>query len=124
MGRLAKLGCALAMVALALPNTVAFSADDPPSCFDPLVTISPGITREADVLFAHVRSSSSRLTQPSLRLQYPVHPWLQFALEMPVVFLDRDGEPLRTAAGDVLLTGQAMAWSPSGRPWEVDLALE
>jgi hypothetical protein len=52
-----------------------------------------------------------------------VHPRLQFALEMPVVFLNRDGEPLRTAAGDVLLTGQAMAWS-SSRPWEIDLGLE
>jgi hypothetical protein len=124
MGRLARIGCALAVVALALPSTVAFPADDAPSFFDPLVTISPGITREMDVLFDHVRSPSSRLTQPSLRLQYPVHPRLQFALEMPVVFLNRDGEPLRTAAGDVLLTGQAMAWSSSRRPWEIDLGLE
>jgi hypothetical protein len=51
-----------------------------------------------------VATSSGRLTQPSLRLQYPVQRWLQFALEMPAVFFDRDAGSSTTAAGDLLLT--------------------
>jgi Putative MetA-pathway of phenol degradation len=115
---------AVAVTVLALPGGAALAADDPPPFFDPVVTIAPGITREVDVLFDHVRTSSSRLSQPSLRLQYPVRPWLQFALEMPVVALDRDTGPSATAAGDLLLTAQALAWAPSDRPVEIDLGLE
>ena len=115
---------AVAVTVLALPGGAALAADDPPPFFDPVVTIAPGITREVDVLFDHVRTFSSRLSQPSLRLQYPVQPWLQFALEMPVVVLDRDTGSSATAAGDLLLTAQALAWAPSDRPVEIDLGLE
>jgi hypothetical protein len=122
--RLERVLRALAVACLALSRTVAFAADDPPPFFDPVLTISPGITREVDVLFDHIRGSSGRLTQSSLRLQYPVQSWLQFSLEMPIVVLDRDSESSTAAAGDVLLAGQAMAWAPSGRPVEIDLGLE
>lgn len=115
---------AVAVTLLGLPGGAALAADDPPPFFDPVVTVAPGITREADILFDHVRTSSSQLSQPSLRLQYPVQPWLQLALEMPVVILDRDMESSVTTAGDLLLTAQARAWASSDRPIEIDLGLE
>src|SRR4030095_12377270 len=63
-------------------------------------------------------------SQPSLRLQYPVQPWLQLALEMPVVILDRDMESSVTTAGDLLLTAPARAGGASDRPIQLDLVLE
>jgi hypothetical protein len=102
----------------------AFAAEDPPPFFDPLITISPGITREVDVLFDHPRTSTDRLIQPSLRLQYPVHPRLQFSLEVPVVVRERDGQSTRTAVGDVLLAAQTMAWFSTDWPSEIDAGLE
>jgi hypothetical protein len=115
---------AVAVTVLALPGGPARAADEPLSFFDPVVTITPGITREVDVLFDHVRTSSSQLSQPSLRLQYPVLPRLQLALEMPVVVLDRDMGSSAATAGDLLLTAQGLAWAPSDRPVEIDLGLE
>lgn len=115
---------AVAVIVLALTDGAVLAADEPPSFFDPLVTIAPGISREVDVLFEHVRTSSIRLSLPSLRLQYPVQPWLQFALEMPIVFLDRDPGSSVTTAGDLLLTAQALAWAPRDRPVEIDLGVE
>lgn len=115
---------AVAVVLAALSSSAALAADDPRPFFDPLVTITPGISREVDVLFDHIRTSSSRVTQPSLRLQYPVQPWLQLALEMPAVFFDREPGSSTTAAGDLLLTGQALVWAPRDNPVEIDLGLE
>jgi hypothetical protein len=46
--RLVRAWCTLAVGALALPATMAFADDQPPSFFDPLITTSPGISREVD----------------------------------------------------------------------------
>jgi len=115
---------AVALTILALPGRVALAADEQLSFFDPVVTITPGITREVDVLFDHVRTTSSQLSQPSLRVQYPVRSWLQFALEMPVVAVTRDTGSSATGAGDLLLTGQARVWAPSDHRVEIDLGLD
>lgn len=96
---------------------------DPPSFFDALVTVSPGITREVDLLFDHVRASADRLSQASIRLQYPVMSWLQFSLEMPVAFRDPDSGPSSTSAGNLLLAGQAIVWMREELA-EIDVGLE
>ena len=96
----------------------------PPAFFDALVTISPGISRELDVLFDHIRSSEGQLTQLSLRLQYPVLAWLQFSLEVPAVLQDPAAGSPSTGAGDIVLQGQAMLWAPRGWPAELDVGLE
>lgn len=126
--RVAKVVCALAVAVLGVPEVAIRAAEpdvsEPPAFFDPLAAIAPGITREVSLLVDHIRSDEGRLTQPSLRVQLPVLSWLQFSLEMPVVFLEpRDG-PTAVGAGDLVLTGQAMVWTPRAWPAEVDLGLE
>ncbi|HEU5109232.1 MAG TPA: hypothetical protein VFT95_11875 [Micromonosporaceae bacterium] len=94
-----------------------------PAFFDAVVSISPGIGREVDVLLDHV-AADGRLTQLSVRLQYPVLPWLQVALEAPALLREpADGAPT-AGAGDLLLSAQAAAWAPRDWPAEVDLGLE
>lgn len=122
------LGCALA-VAIYGPSGIAPvvaepTAGDPPEFFDPLATITPGITREVGLLFDHIRGADGRLTVPSMRLQLPVLTWLQLSLEMPVVVFEPSDGPASVGAGDLLLTGQAMVWVPRAWPAEVDLGLE
>ena len=96
----------------------------PPAFFDPVVTIAPGITRELTLLAEHTRDGDSRRTQASIRLQYPLLPWVQLSLEMPVVVADLGGESPRTGAGDLIVGGQAMVWTAGSWPAEVDLGFE
>ena len=125
--RFATVGWGLAVVALVLPSTPALSDDQPPAFFDPLATVAPGITREVGLLFDHVRASDGRLTQTSLRLQYPVLSWLQFSLEMPVVVEDPDSNVFHKAlpwAGGVLTIGGTQAllrtWRMVTGQWVAD----
>jgi hypothetical protein len=112
-------GLGLAVLALA---AVARAADGPPAFFDPLLTSAPGISREVGLLVDHARQSDGHLTQPSLRLQYPVLPFLQFSLEAPVVF--RDDGTSASGAGDLLAVGQARVFVPADGSAEVDAGLE
>src|SRR5262245_30899347 len=121
--RVAAVWCGLVVVALVLPAT-APGGDQPPAFFDPLATVAPGITREIDLLFDHVRASDGQLSQASIRLQYPVLSWLQFSLEMPVVFENPASGPSTISAGDLVLVGQAMVWTAREWPAEVDVGLE
>ena len=117
---------AVAVLLLALagaPAGAADRSDGPPAFFDPVVTIGPGISREADVLFDHV-AGEDRLTQLSLRLQYPVLSWLQVALEMPAVLRDPGAGDVTVGPGDLVLSAQVAAWVPRDWPAELDLGLE
>jgi hypothetical protein len=119
---------ALVVVVLDFPGAVSLAAEpdaaEPPAFFDPLAAIAPGITREVALLVDHIRSDEDRLTQLSIKLQLPVQSWLQFSLEMPVVFLEPHDESTRIGAGDLVLVGQAMAWAPRAWPAEIDVGLE
>jgi len=94
-----------------------------PSFFDAVVSISPGISREIDVLLDHV-DADGRLTQLSVRFQYPVLAWLQVALEVPALIRDPDAGETVAGPGDVVLSAQAAAWAPRDWPVEVDVGLE
>jgi hypothetical protein len=96
----------------------------PPTFFDPVIGISPGVTRELDVLVDYLRTGREQLTQLSLRYQQPILPWLQVSVEMPAVFDDPAGGASTLAAGDLLLQSQAVVWTPRAWPAEVDLGLE
>jgi len=122
--RAATAWCGLALIALPGVLGAEPPAETPPTFFDPLATITPGITRELGLTFEHVRDSDDRFSQLSLRLQYPVLSWLQFSLEMPVAFADPGTGSSSTGAGDLVLVGQAMVWIPRSWPAEVDLGLE
>jgi hypothetical protein len=126
--RAASIVCALAVAILGFSGGVTLAvepeAGGPPEFFDPLATIAPGISREVNLLVDHVRSNDSRLTQPSVKLQLPVLSWLQFGLEMPVVFLEPSEGSTTVGAGDLVLVGQAMVWAPRAWPAEIDLGLE
>jgi hypothetical protein len=111
----------LAVLSLAL---VARAAEGPPTFFDPLVTDAPGISREVDILVEHVRQTHSRLTRPSVRLQYPVLPWIQFSLEVPLAFRDRDEGSSAFGIGDLLAVGQARVFAPTDWPAEIDVGVE
>jgi hypothetical protein len=120
--------CGLALAILGLSGTSSLAdereAHVPPAFFDTVVAITPGISRELDLAFDHIRSSEGRLTQLSLKLQYPVLPWLQFSLEVPAFIQDPEAGSPSTGAGDIALQGQAMLWAPSGWPAELDVGLE
>jgi len=119
-------GLSLGLLVLSAPSLFAneSEAQTPLAFFDPVISISPGISREVDAVVDHFRSSDGRLTLLSLRLQYPVQSWLQFSLEIPVVLQDPDGGSASTGPGDIILQGQAAAWTPKGWPAELDLGLE
>ena len=117
----AAVGIGVAVLGLA---SVAGAADDPPAFFDPLVTAPPGISREIGVLVEHVRRTDGRLTQPSVRVQYPVLPWIQFSLEVPLSFRDPDEGASASGVGDLLLVGQARVFAPTAWPVEIDVGLE
>jgi hypothetical protein len=94
------------------------------SFFDPVLTITPGITRELNILFDHARASDGRLTLMSAKLQYPVLDWLQFSLEMPVLIQDPDvGEPA-TGPGDLVLAGQASVFQSLRWKTQLDVGVE
>lgn len=101
----------------------AWAEGPPPSFFDPVVTTSPGISREVNVLLDHTRDSDRRLTFLSARLQYPVASWLQFSLEMPGFLDPSEGSP-RVGAGDLSVGAQANVWTPREWPAQVDVGLE
>jgi hypothetical protein len=125
--RLGRAFCGLAFAMLALAACPARAAEPdggPPGFFDPVVTTTPGITREVDVLFQHIRGSDGQLTQLSARLQYPVLSWLQFILEVPGVLGEPDAGATRGGVGDVLVGGQALVWVPRDWPAEVDVGIE
>ena len=106
------IGTLASMTLLAAP---ARASDGPPAFFDPLVTVTPGITREVNLMFDRLRADDSRLTQPSIRLPLPVLPWLQLSLEVPALVFDPDGGEASARLGDLLFGGQAMVWSAEGR---------
>lgn len=121
---LAGWGLALGVLAPSLSLADEREAQAPPTFFDAVATISPGISREVDLVFDHARFSAGRLTQLSIRLQYPVLSWLQFSLEVPAILQDPDAGSSSTDAGDILLLGQAMVWAPGGSRAELDVGLE
>jgi hypothetical protein len=121
---LVRVAVGLALVAALVSATVAGADEQPVAFFDPLLTIAPGIAREANLLFDHARADGDRLTLASVRLQYPVAPWLQFSLEVPAALRETDAEAWTAGIGDVLLSGQARTWAPRDWPAQVDLGLE
>jgi hypothetical protein len=92
--------------------------------FDAVVSTTPGMSREVGILFEQFRAPDGTLTQPSLKLQYPLLSWFQVALQVPVIISDPKGGATSVDMGDVLLTAQAAAWIPRGWPAEIDVGLE
>src|SRR4029453_6911470 len=117
---------AVALVLLTLVGTpdAEPGTATPPTFFDPVVTIAPGITRELALLAEHTRDGDSRRTLASIRLQYPLLPWVHLSLEMPIVVADLGGESPTTGAGDLIVGGQAMVWTAGTWPAEGDLGFE
>jgi hypothetical protein len=91
--------------------------------FDPVVTISPGISREAGFTFDHIKLPDGRFTLFSTKLQYPVLSWLQFILEVPVALSDPSGPAFDAGVGDINLLAQARVWVSPAWQAEVDLGL-
>jgi hypothetical protein len=124
--RPAVIGCGLVLGFLNPASLLAQERESraPRPFFDSVVSISPGISRELDLMFDHARLAAGQITDFSVRVQYPVSPWLQFSLEVPAIFQDPDAGPWSLGAGDIVLQGQAMVWTPSGRSAELDVGLE
>jgi hypothetical protein len=91
--------------------------------FDPVVTISPGISREAGFTLDSIKLPDGRFTQFSAKLQYPVLSWLQFILEVPVALSDPTGPAFDAGVGDLILAAQARVWLSLEHQAEVDLGL-
>ncbi|MGH7302618.1 MAG: hypothetical protein ACRELZ_04965 [Candidatus Rokuibacteriota bacterium] len=95
-----------------------------PELFDAVVSTTPGINREVGALFDHIRASDGTVTLPALKLQYPLLPWFQVALQFPVIIRDPKVGATTVDAGDLVLTAQAAAWIPRRWPAEIDVGLE
>jgi hypothetical protein len=118
-------GLALGMLVWAGgPADAVEPGDGSSGFFDAVVSTTPGISREVGILFEQFRASDGTLTQPSLKLQYPILPWFQVALQVPVIISDPKGSTTSVDMGDVVLTAQAAAWRPEGWPAEIDAGFE
>ena len=124
--RPALVGCSLVLELLNPSSLLAQEAGSraPRPFFDAVVSISPGISRELDLMFDHARLARGQITDFSIRLQYPVSSWLQFSVEVPAIFQDPDAGSWSLGAGDIVLQSQAMVWTPSSRSAELDVGLE
>src|SRR5262245_20421443 len=117
---LTKVSCGLALaVAVSWgPQARATEPDNsPPSFFDAVASISPGIIREIDILLDHV-------SQLSARLQVPLLSWFQVTLEVPALLRESDVDGTRAGAGDTVLGAQAMVWTQRDWPVEIEAGLE
>ena len=115
---LAVLACVGAPVGAAEPG------DGSPDLFDAVVSATPGINREVGVLFDQIRASDGTVTLPALKLQYPLLPWFQVALQMPMIIRDPKVGATTVDAGDLALTAQAAAWIARSWPAEIDVGFE
>jgi hypothetical protein len=124
--RPALVGCGLVLGLLNPSSLLAQEGESraPRPFFDSVVSISPGISRELDLMFDHARLARGQITDFSIRLQYPVSSCLQFSVEVPAIFQDPDAGSWSLGAGDIVLQSQAMVWTPSSRSAELDVGLE
>jgi hypothetical protein len=116
----------LAVILSAHTAVCAQSGSDPEGdldFFDPVVTISPGISREAGLTLDHIKLRDGTFTQLTVQLQYPVLPWLQFILQLPVAVSDPSGPEFDAGVGDINLVAQASVWKSLEWMAEVDLGL-
>jgi len=118
------LGAAVMMLGLSVHTPMAGAQDPGPVFFDPVVTISPGISREINILFDHTRESDRTLSTLSARLQYPVASRLPLSLEMSVSFLHPAEGSTETGPGDLAVGAQAAVWRPREWPAQVDAGLQ
>ncbi len=85
----------LITLALALALTApALAADEEADIkfFYPVITRRPVIERELELKFRHEKSREGRETETSAALEWPLLPWWQMELEVPVVARDpKDG---------------------------------
>jgi hypothetical protein len=116
---LAGLAVLLSMSATSAQNESVQDID----FFDPVVTNSPGISREAGFTFDHINLFDGRFTQFSFKLQYPVLSWLQLILEVPLALSDPSGPAFDSGVGDINLVAQARVWVSPAWQAEADLGL-
>jgi hypothetical protein len=91
--------------------------------FDPVITSTPGISRELDVFVDHTKAPDGRFTLASLKFQYVVLSWLHLGLEVPAVVADPEGPGSDAGIGDIVLSGQARLWVSPERRAQVDVGL-
>jgi hypothetical protein len=95
------------LIALLLCPVTA-RADEEPSIefFYPLVTRRPVIEREIEFTFQHSKSREGSQSQIAGAIEWPLTPWWQIELEMPLVIQNPTGLPSTAGAGDLEITNK------------------
>jgi hypothetical protein len=86
------LGALALSLALTFP---ALAADEEPDIrfFYPVVTRRPVIERELELTISHEKGREGRQTEAAAALEWPLQPWWQMELEVPVIALSpREGK--------------------------------
>ena len=96
--------CAVALASLLLPAGLAVAQEEPNlEFFYPVVTRRPVIERELELRTKYETSGGDRGIETFGSIEYPVLPWWQIDLEIPVVVNDPAEGPSMAGFGDIEL---------------------
>jgi hypothetical protein len=104
--------CALAISSLLLPAGAALAQDEEPNLefFYPVVTRRPVIERELELRTKYEKSGGNRGIETFGSIEYPILPWWQIELEIPVVVNDPQEGPSTAGFGDIELENKFLLW--------------
>jgi hypothetical protein len=111
---------ALVVIAVVLPVAVpacaavpvSAAADEEPDIefFYPVVTRRPVIERELEITTRYEKSGASKLVESALGLEWPVVPWWQIELEVPLVINLPGDSPSTAGVGDIAIENKLRLW--------------
>ena len=95
--------CAVALASFLLPGGIAIAQEEPNlEFFYPVVTRRPVIERELELRTKYEKLGGNRAIETFGSIEYPILPWWQIDLEIPVVVNDPADGPSMTGFGDIV----------------------
>src|SRR5207249_3964735 len=90
----------------------ALAQDEEPNLefFYPVVTRRPVIERELELRTKYEKSGGNRGIETFGSIEYPILPWWQIELEIPVVVNDPQEGPSTAGFGDIELENKFLLW--------------
>ena len=103
--------CAVAITSILLPAGAALAQEEPNlEFFYPVVTRRPVIERELELRTKYEKSGGNRGIETFGSIEYPILPWWQIELEIPVVVNDPAEGPSTAGFGDIELENKFLLY--------------
>ena len=103
--------CAVAITSILLPAGAALAQEEPNlEFFYPVVTRRPVIERELELRTKYEKSGGNRGIETFGSIEYPILPWWQIELEIPVVVNDPAAGPSTAGFGDIELENKFLLY--------------